>query len=65
MPDTATPSLVETVARALAAAHYVDRFCKGEEDPHIVANVEGNWRTFLTPARGVLSAIAAKLGGEG
>jgi hypothetical protein len=53
----------ETAARAFAAAHYVDRFCKGEEDPHIIANIEGNWRIFLTNARTVLSAIVAKIGG--
>ena len=36
--------VVETVARALSAKHYAERFKKPVDDEHVIMNVENNWR---------------------
>lgn len=41
---------IEKGAKALAALHYAVRFAKKPDDPHVLANVKGNWHRFCDQA---------------
>jgi len=41
------PTKLETVAFALAEAHYAHRFNKDPKDPHVQSNARSNWNIFL------------------
>jgi hypothetical protein len=49
--------MVERICRAKAAKHYAKRFGKPETDPHVLANVEGNWNIFAGEVRETIAAM--------
>lgn len=53
MTQTTDAALVERLARFLASQHYAERFKKAPGDPHVIANVEGNWQIFKPSALAV------------
>jgi hypothetical protein len=56
-PAAEHKSIIERAARALCTAHYVERFKKAAEDPHVQMNVEGNYHAFEQQARTVLAIV--------
>ena len=51
-------SKTEKIARALAAAHYVERLQKPESDAHVQKNVDANWQTWIQQADIALDVLA-------
>jgi len=49
--------MVETVARALCAQHYADRFGRPVDDEHVVRNVASNWPIFKEQAIVAIEAM--------
>lgn len=50
-------TMIEKVARALAAKHYADRFSKAANDEHVNMNVDGNWPIFTDDAKVAIQAM--------
>lgn len=41
--------IVERIARDITATHYVERFKKDRDNPHVQINVDGNWSAIGLP----------------
>lgn len=50
-------TMIEKVARHMAAKHYANRFGKPIDDPHVTKNVKGNWQIWRADAVSAIEAM--------